>query len=96
MIQWTAYGGLAGNSPLPGREMDKWGIGYFYYGLSGDLKDGLDTLGIGLRDEQGVEAFYNLFLTPWFQVTADIQWIDSFNPDVSDDVLGILRVRTVF
>jgi len=96
VIQWTAYGGLAGNSPLPGREMDKWGIGYFRYGLSGDLKDGLDTLGIGLQDEQGVEAFYNFFLTPWFQVTADVQWIDSFNPDVSDDVLGILRVRTVF
>jgi hypothetical protein len=47
-------------------------------------------------DEQGVEAFYNFFLTPWVQVTSDVQWIDSFNPDVSDDVLGILRVRTVF
>lgn len=95
-IRWTAYGGLAGNSVLPGRESDKWGIGYFRYGLSSDLKDGLSALNLDIADEQGVEAFYNLHLTPWFQVTADVQWIDTFNPAADDDWLGTLRVRTVF
>lgn len=96
VFRWTAFGGLAGNSFLPGREMDKWGIGYFRYGLSDDLKDGLDELDIQIQDEQGIEAFYNFFVTPWFQVTGDIQWIDSFKPGVSDDLIGMVRVRSVF
>ena len=76
--------------------MDKWGIGYFRYGLSDDLKDGLDELDIEIQDEQGIEAFYNFFVTPWFQVTGDIQWIDPFRTGASDELIGILRVRTVF
>lgn len=95
-IHWKAYGGLAGNSTLRGREMDKWGVGYFHYGLSDDLIEGLDTLGIQIQNESGIEAFYNCFLTPWFQVTADIQWIEPFQARASDDVIGIVRARTVF
>ena len=95
-IQWTAYGGLAGNSPLPGREMDKWGIGYFRYGLSGDLKDGLEALNIEIEDEEGVEAFYNFAVTPWMQVTSDIQWINPFESDKKEAVVGLLRARTLF
>ena len=28
---------------------------------------------VPLRDEQGVEAFYNVGVTPWFHVTPDFQ-----------------------
>jgi porin len=28
-----------------------------------------------LRDEVGVEAFYNVAITPWLQLSADVQWI---------------------
>ena len=29
-----------------------------------------------VNDEQGVELYYNYAVTPWFRVTADLQWID--------------------
>ena len=43
---------------------DNWGIGYYYDGLSEYLKDALAPT-VQLRDEQGLEIFYNLALTPW-------------------------------
>jgi len=96
VLRWTIFAGLAGNNPLPARNMDKWGIGYFRYGLSDDLIDGLDAIGIDIWDEEGVEAFYNLAVTPWMRLTADIQWINPFQSGNDDAVIGILRARTLF
>lgn len=95
-IQWHFFGGLAGNSPIPGREIDRWGIGYFYYGLSDDLIDGLGVFGLPIADEQGVEAFYNYFITPWLRLTSDIQWIDTGRDDREDAVLTAVRLQTRF
>ena len=95
-IETTIFGGLAGNSMLPGREQDLWGIGYFRYGASGDLRDGLNKLGIDIQAEQGVEAFYNLALTPWFRLTADVQWIDPVRAFRDDIVVAGLRAKTNF
>jgi porin len=61
-IKWSGFVGFGGNTPLAGRELDKWGIAYFYYGPSPDLLNGLSTLGIQRQDERGVEAFYNFAL----------------------------------
>jgi porin len=71
-IKWSAMGGVGGTSPLPGRPNDKFGVGAFYYGYAKDLKEHLDPL-ITLGDEYGVEAFYNLAVTKWFRLTADVQ-----------------------
>jgi porin len=95
-IKWHFLGGLAGNSPIPGRQSDRWGIGYFYYGLSNDLIDGVGVAGLQLADEQGVEAFYNYFITPWLRLTGDIQWIDTGRDDRDDAVLTALRLQTRF
>jgi porin len=95
-IEWHFLGGLAGNSPIPGRQLDRWGIGYFYYGLSNDLIDGLGVAGLPLADEQGVEAFYNYFVTPWLRLTGDIQWIDTGRDDRDDAVLTAVRLQTRF
>jgi porin len=93
-IKWTAYFGLAGNNPY--RHMDRWGVAYFKYGISKDLLNGLSTLGIQRQDEQGVEAFYNIGVTPWLQLTADIQWIDPFQSDRNNAIVTTLRLRTLF
>jgi porin len=95
-LQWHFFGGLAGNSPLPGRETDRWGIGYFYYGVSDDLIEGLGVVGLPIADEQGVEAFYNYFITPWLRLTGDIQWIDTGRDDLTDAVLTAVRLQTRF
>lgn len=95
-IEWSALVGLGGTSLIPGRDKDRWGIGYFHYGLSSALLDGLKTLNIELKDESGVEAFYNIAVTPWFRVTADVQFINPFQPDRDDAVIMALRTQTKF
>ena len=55
------------------------------------MKDGLAELGVGLNDESGLEAFYNLALAPWLRVSADLQWIDTGTPDKENAVIGALQ-----
>lgn len=96
-INWSLIGGIGGRGGLVGnRDDDTWGVGYFYYGLSEDLKSGLDEVGLGLDDEQGLEAFYNLAVTPWLRVTADVQWIDPATPNADDAVIAALRTQIRF
>ncbi len=52
--------------------------------------------GLQLADEQGVEAFYNYFITPWLRLTGDIQWIDTGRDDRVDAVLTAVRLQTRF
>jgi porin len=76
-IQTFLHAGLAGNVPLRGRERDTFGLGYFFGGVSGDLKDTLDPF-LRLRKEQGFEFYYTFAPTGWSKVTADLQLIDPF------------------
>jgi porin len=89
-MQWSGYIGVGGTSFIADRPDDRFGIAYFYDGLSGDLKDGLDALSIDLGDEQGIEAFYNYAATPWLRLTANAQVID---PSLSDDTAIFLGLR---
>jgi porin len=58
-IRWFVSVAVCGNSPLPGREGDTLGVGFYDLGPSAQAKD----LVPGLRDEYGVELFYNLRIT---------------------------------
>ena len=71
-IRFNANGGIAGRSLLPGRPLDTFGIGYFYVGLSSRFKSLLATV-LPQQDETGVELFYNMTITPWCRLTADLQ-----------------------
>jgi porin len=71
-IKWFASGGLGGNSPLAGRSNDTFGLGYFYVGLSDDVRD-LNGRVLNVSDEHGVELFYNIAVAPWCHVTPDLQ-----------------------
>ncbi|MEQ1718676.1 MAG: carbohydrate porin [Hyphomicrobium sp.] len=95
-IEMSFLGGVGGSSPIPGRALDRWGIAYFRYNISDDLIDGLNTLGIQLRDEEGVEAYYNLAVTPWFRVTGDVQYISPVRKDRDDAVFLGLRSQVKF
>ena len=50
------------------------GVGAYALFASGDMKDD-PVIGDQLGDEVGVEAYYNFAVTPWMQVSADVQWI---------------------
>jgi porin len=72
LVHWFVSGGFGGNSLLRGRENDTFGIGYYYMNLS---NAGLPLAQVPGNDEQGIEVFYNMALTPWFHVTPDLQWV---------------------
>lgn len=86
-----AFIGVGGTSPLRARSMDRFGIGYYRYRLSGDLRDSLDVLGVDLHDSQGLEAYYNLAVTPWVLLTVDVQVVQPF--DTHTDVFVALRLQ---
>lgn len=62
--------GLGGKGPVPGRDKDAWGVGYYLADTSGSL----DSL-LGTHSEQGIELFYNIEVTPWLRITPDLQII---------------------
>jgi porin len=62
-----------GRGVIPGRSLDRYGLGFYALFVSDDLKN-RPILG-QLETEWGMEAFYNLALTPWLQLTGDLQYI---------------------
>ncbi|HYN58680.1 MAG TPA: carbohydrate porin [Rubrivivax sp.] len=56
-------GGIAGHAVVPGRPLDYFGVGYFFYDLSNELQDAVAPVG-SLKDEQGIEAYYAFVPAP--------------------------------
>jgi porin len=94
-IHWTAIAGVSGASPLLGRTRDTFGLGYFYLGVSDVLKQSADPL-TPLRNEQGVELYYNARVTPWFQLTPDLQVVVPFEKGADTALVLGLRAKIDF
>lgn len=94
-IRWTAMAGISGTSPIRGRSNDTFGIGYFRLGISNTLKQSAFPI-TPLRDEQGVEIYYNARITPWCQVTPDLQIVEPLQQRANTAVLFGLRARVDF
>jgi carbohydrate-selective porin OprB len=92
---WNIYasGGIAGRGIIPNRPYDRLGIGVYWLKESNDLDDQPGDL---LEDEVGFEAFYNLAVTPWAQLSFDVQWINSGETSVDDAVVLGMRLFTQF
>ena len=87
--------GIGGRGVIPGRRYDRFGVGSYWLKQSSDFSSqpGIPLL---LGNEVGVEAFYNFAITPWMQLTADVQWIADPGKQSSGDavVLGTrLNIR---
>lgn len=75
-VQRFANVGIGGQSPIPCRENDQFGIGWFYNRFSSDLGPvATNLLGIG-NASTGVELYYNYAVSDHFRVTPDIQIIE--------------------
>jgi porin len=72
-LEWFVSAGIGGSSPICGRERDTFGIGYFHLAATDEFGPALGSL---FGDTDGVELFYNVEVTPWFHLTADLQIID--------------------
>jgi len=67
--------GVGGKGIIPSRPIDRFGIGFYYIDVGNPkFRTILGTRSF-LRDEYGFEAFYNFAITPWLQLTPDIQVI---------------------
>jgi porin len=62
--------GVSGKGSIPTRDRDTWGVGYYHANISDDINPVF-----GLDAEQGVEAYYNIEVTPWMHITPDLQVI---------------------
>jgi len=64
-----------------GRQHDSFGVGFYYNGISKPLKDDIAQLSGGtsrVKDEQGVEVFYDFAITPAIKLVPSYQHI--WNP----------------
>ena len=94
-VKFVANGGIAGRTLFPGRPLDTFGVGYFYVGLSSQFKSLLNPV-LPQQDETGVELFYNLAITPWCRLTADLQVARPSTRIYDTVIIPGLRLQIVF
>jgi len=88
--------GVGGSSMICGRGNDTFGAGWYYAGTSSELAPFLANAGRGAGDGQGVELYYNIQVTPWFQLTPDLQIIDPARKALDTAVVTGLRGRVIY
>jgi porin len=91
-VRWFLSVAVCGNSPLPGRDGDTLGVGVYDVMLSSQAK----SLAPGLRDEQGVELFYNVRIAPGCHLTPDLQLLHPGLAPVSNVVVFGVRLKLDF
>jgi porin len=84
--------GIGGKGVIPGRSLDQFGIGGYYIDVSQPKFTGPDLTRTLLRNEYGIEAYYNIAITPWMMFTPDIQVIRPAQKDFVD-TKGLIPVR---
>ena len=85
LMEWTTYVGIGGSSLILGRPADRFGIAYFRLGISNALKDEVAPV-FKLKDESGVEVFYNVAVTPWFRITGNLQFLEPASGDFPNSI----------
>jgi len=73
-LRYFLSAGIGGDSPLKWNRGDKFGLGWYYIGASTEWGRVAQAL-FAPRDGTGVELFYNAQVTPWLNITPDIQYI---------------------
>jgi hypothetical protein len=95
--QFYSFGVAGFGMLIPGRDQDRWGIGWAGSHISDDLR----TLTRFLRKdldalEHGFEAFYNLEVTPATHLTMNVQVIDSALESVDTATTVSFRLQLDF
>ncbi len=85
-LDWSFFVGLGGSSFFPNRAQDRWGIGLYNYSLSPILAQKAQAVGITLRDEIGLETFYQYWPNSWFSIGGNVQVI---NPMIQNNKTAV-------
>lgn len=94
-VRWGGNVSLQGHGLISSRPADTAGVAYFYTGLSSDFKDLVSPV-LNLRDVQGGEVYYNYAVTPWFNLTPDLQVIQPSSSNNNTAVVVGLRAKLTF
>jgi porin len=95
-IKWNMLVGLAGYNLFEERQDDRWGVGFYHFGVSQQLITSLQNLDIQRSSEVGVEAFYNLAINKWSYISADFQIIEPWIPNKPIQSVLAVRMQTRF
>lgn len=90
-LDYSGYIGISGNPRS--RPQDRFGLAYFHYSLTDELVDDI-AFRLPIEDEQGVEAFYTLGLAKGWEVTANVQVVDSAVAFRDTGVTAGIRINT--
>jgi porin len=95
-IRYFLSAGLGGYSPIRQSNGDKFGLGWYYTGVSNEFGALPRTL-FDPRDGTGVEGFYSVQVTPWLAVSPDVQYLKPEVSALAEDafVYGI-RMNAIF
>jgi porin len=85
--------GVGGKGLIPGRATDTYGVGYYFINLTDELPRIIERR---VEDEQGVELYYNIAVTPWLHVSPDLQFIDPARSKIDTTVVAGLRMKIDF
>jgi porin len=80
---------------VPGRTLDTFGVGYYYLGLSDEVKRLARPIR-PLRDEYGVELFYNVAVTPWCRLTPNFTVARSAVVGLDTTLISGVRLQVAF
>ena len=92
-IEWFLSFGLGGQSRLPGREEDRFGVGWYYTGLSDELGPVLTGL---FDDGQGVELYYDIAISERFRLALDLQVVEPTSIGADTAVVPGIRSHIEF
>lgn len=83
-IDFAVSAGIGGKGLIPGRGNDVFGVGYYYTSIQTRRL----TSALGLRDSiQGVEAFYNIAVTPATGLTLSAQVVEPVTDNLDTAVV---------
>lgn len=95
IFQGSVITGIGGKGLFTNRPQDSFGLGFFYWNFSDDLQNAVNPV-VDFGNEYGLEAYYSYAITPWFNLTGDVQYVEPANRDFSDALFLGLRAGIRF
>jgi porin len=85
-LRYFLSAGIGGNSPIRTAKGDTFGLGWYFVGASNEFGP-LPRFAFDPQDGTGVELFHNFQVTPWLNVTPDLQFIRPGNRAIANDAM---------
>jgi len=92
-IEWFLSLGIGGDSFLPGRDEDSFGIGWYYVGMSNKFDPVVSSF---FANGQGVEIYYRVTVTEHFHISPDLQIVKPNTAGIDTSIIPGLRAQIDF